>query len=166
MGFVPLEIDQSLSEMDLTATFPSVISAGIDLFPGGGSFRISGGVLSRPDDIELKGVPTASVDIGGTVYTIAELGTVTGSIGSSSEIAPFVTIGWGKHTSSGFGLFLDIGAAYMGDPEVNAEASGTLGSNATFNTNLDAEIATFEEDLGTYLKFYPILSIGLKIGIS
>ena len=166
MGFVPLELDQSFSEMDLTATFPSIISAGIDLFPGGSSFRISGGVLFRPDDIELQGIPTGSVDIGGTSYSAAELGALTGTIGSSSEIAPFVTIGWGKHTSPGFGLFLDIGAAYLGDPEVNVVASGPNATDATVISRLNAEEAEFEDDLGTYHQFYPILSIGIKIGVS
>ncbi|MBW2257799.1 MAG: hypothetical protein JRI25_24800 [Deltaproteobacteria bacterium] len=166
MGFVPLELNQSFSEMNLTATFPSIISAGIDLFPGGGSFRISGGVLFRPDDIELDGIPIGPVDIGGTTYTVEQVGSIVGTIGSSSEIAPFVTIGWGKHTSSGFGLFLDIGAAYLGDPEVDAQATGTFAEDDAFNDHLDAEIAEFEDDLGSYLQFYPILSIGIRIGIS
>lgn len=166
MGFMPLEVDQTFSDMDLTATFPSIISAAIDFFPGGGSFRISGGVLFHPDEIELEGMSSVPINIGGTEYTPAEIGTLTGTITSNIEVAPFLTIGWGKHTSSGFGLFVDIGAAYQGDPEVDVQASGTLGNDPTFNQHLDAEIAQFEEDLGPYLQFYPILSIGLKIGIS
>ena len=166
MGFMPLEVNQTFSDMDLTATFPSIISAAIDFFPGGGSFRISGGLLFHPDEIELAGTPGGPIDIGGTEYTAAEIGALTGTISSNIEMAPFVTIGWGKHTSSGFGLFVDIGAAYQGDPEVDVQASGTLGNDPTFNQHLDAEIVQFEEDLGPYLQFYPILSIGLRIGIS
>ncbi len=165
MGFTPLELGNDFSDMTLTATFPSTISAGIDLFPGGGSFRISGGVLFHPDEIELEGIPTGSVDIGGTTYSQSDLGTLSGTIGGSSEIAPFVTIGWGKHTSSGFGLFLDLGVAYQGEPEVDVTVSGPIAADETFISNLDQEVAQFEDDLGPYLKFYPILSIGMKIGI-
>ncbi len=166
MGFTPLDLTTDFSDMELTATFPSTISAGIDYFPGGGSFRITGGVLFHPDEIGLDGTPTENLNIGGVEYTPAQIGTLTGTITSNVQVAPFLTIGWGRITSPGFGLFLDIGAAYQGDPEVDVQASGTLADDPTFNQHLDEEIAQFEEDLGPYLQFYPILSIGIKIGIS
>ena len=93
------------------------------------------------------------------------MGPVTGS-GTSKERAPYVLIGFGRHTDRGFGLSLDIGAAFTGDPGVTLDATGgTYPDQDELDARLDAEARNFENDMKTYLRIWPILSLGLRLGL-
>lgn len=139
-------------------------NAGLDLYLNG-VFRVGGGVLIKPDDASMVGRLDGSVDIGGQTFTPQEVGTLTGSI-ASKERAPYVLVGLGKHTASGIGLSLDIGAAFTGEPRVTLEAEGgTYPDQAELSARLDQEARNFENDMKTYLKIWPIVSLGLRLGI-
>lgn len=105
----------TISDIEYTVNLPgSFINVGLDFFPTGGGFRIGGGVLFKPDDTSISGVFAGSVDIGGQSYTGSQVGTLTGTVTSKSA-APYAMIGFGKHASSGIGLFLDLGATFVGE---------------------------------------------------
>jgi hypothetical protein len=76
-----------------------------------------------------------------------------------------VLIGFGRHTKKGLGLFLDLGVAFLGDPSVQLSATGPAASSAQFQTQLDNEAAKIQNKAGTYLKYWPIADIGIKLGI-
>ena len=60
-------------------------------------------------------------------------------------------IGFGRHAASGVGLFLDLGAAFIGEPNVSLEATGNpaiVGSSA-FQTELRKQERNIEDDLGS-----------------
>ena len=63
------------------------------------------------------------------------------------------------------GFFVDIGAAYQGEPELELVATGNATTLPGFNQNLEQERQAIEEDLGKYFKFYPVISVGISIGI-
>lgn len=158
---VTTTFDDIRVEMDLPENWYNV---GVDLYLNG-AMRIGGGVLIKPDDPTLVGRLQGPVDIGGQTFTPEEVGTLTGTI-MSKERAPYVLVGFGRHTDSGFGLSLDIGAAFTGDPRVTLQAEGgTYPNQAELNARLDEEARNFEEDMKTYLKIWPILSLGLRLGI-
>lgn len=157
---VTTTFDDVRMELDLPKNWYNV---GLDLYLNG-SLRVGGGVLIKPDDPALVGRLEGPVDIGGQTFTPDEVGTLTGTI-MSKERAPFVLIGFGKHTDSGFGLSLDIGAAFTGDPRVTLQAEGgTYPDQAELNGRLDQEARDFEDDMKTYLRIWPILSLGLRLG--
>jgi hypothetical protein len=142
---------------------------GVDLYPTGGSFRIGAGMLFKPDDPTLAGSlsSTGSIDIGGTTYTGAQVSEVTGTLHSKTK-APYVLIGFGRHTKSGIGLFLDLGVAFLGDPGLTFEATKgdpTVVNSALFQQSLRDEAATVQSKVGTYLKYWPIADIGIKLGL-
>ncbi|NNF11679.1 MAG: hypothetical protein HKN72_00535 [Gemmatimonadetes bacterium] len=148
-------------EVDLPESW---YNAGLDLYLNG-VFRIGGGVLFKPDDASMVGRLEGSVDIGGQTFTPQEVGTLTGTI-VSKDRAPYVLVGLGKHTAAGFGLSLDIGAAFTGEPRVTLEAEGgTYPDQAELDSRLDQEAMDFEGDMKTYLKIWPIVSLGLRLGI-
>lgn len=165
LGLMPLEPSATISDIDFTLKLPETwFNIGADLYLGSG-FRIGGGMLFKPDDPTLEGELLTNVDIGGRDFTPAELGTLTGTLNSKDQ-APYALIGFGKHTSSGIGLFLDLGVAFTGDPEVSLDArNGTFSDAAELQSRLRTEERNLEEDLGQYLKMWPILNLGLKIGI-
>jgi hypothetical protein len=165
LGFMPLEPSATISDIDFTLKLPETwYNVGVDLYVTP-SFRIGGGMLFKSDDPSLEGEFTGTVDIGGRDFTPGELGTLTGVLDSKDK-APYALIGFGKHTSQGVGLFLDLGVAFTGETDVQLDATGgTFSDQAELQSRLTAEEADLEEDLGSYLKYWPILNIGVRIGL-
>ncbi len=165
IGFMPYEPTLSLGDIDVDVTLPTVYNVGVDLYLNG-ALRIGGGMLFRSDDPEATAVFTQDQDIGGTTYTPSQLGTLLGVLDSNNR-APYVLIGFGRHTATGTGLFVDFGVAFLGDPTVRLDViGGSLDpdTDAGLRSALDQEAADFEEDVGGYLKLFPILNIGFRIG--
>ena len=101
------------------------------------AFRISGGVLVNENELSLDASPTTSVKLGGTEYTPAQIGTLSGGI-DFDDIAPYVGIGWGNALDSNkrWGFTCDFGVAYTRSPHVALSASGLLASDPTFQAAL------------------------------
>jgi len=165
LGLVPFELNATIDEMAVNLELPRTwYNVGLDLYLNG-AFRMGGGMLFKPDDPTLTGDFTTSQDIGGRTFTPDEIGTLTGIV-DSQDSAPYVLIGFGKHTSSGVGLSLDLGLAFLGDPDVSlASEGGTFSDQAELQSRLDQEAQNFEDDMRTYLRYWPILNLGLRIGV-
>jgi hypothetical protein len=169
-GVVPGDIETTLDDIDYTLNPPSNIwNLGVDVYPFGGGFRLSAGIVNRKS-FELTAVRTGETEIGDNTYN----GTITinGLLGNERETAPYAAIGFGKIHSSGFGLFLDLGAAQMGEADIRLTGTCVVNgtepcpseNGQTFQQTLDEEAQQAEEDAGGYLKWHPILQIGLKFG--
>ncbi len=174
IGLLPVELKNPSfwepgADVDATLKLPKTwYNIGADLYLGAG-FRVGGGMLFKPDDPSLTGSLTgsASIEIGGTTYTASDVAEVKGTLKSKSS-APYALIGFGKHTKTGIGLFLDLGVAMLGDPEVSLEATKgnpTVINSATFQSRLRQEEQSIEDDFGSYLKLWPILNLGIKLGV-
>ncbi len=165
LGLTPVEPSLTLRGIETTLELPTWYNVGVDLYVTG-AMRLGGGLLFKADDPTLTGVFTTNQDIGGTTFTPQEIGTLVAVLDSKSQV-PYVLIGFGKHTAPGIGLFLDLGVAFLGEPDFQLSAvGGTLPDDSgALRTALDAEATEFEDAAGSYLKFWPILSLGLRIGI-
>ena len=165
MGIQPINPTATISDIKFTVNLPSsFIIGGLALFPGGGGFRIEGGVLYKPDDTKLDGEFTTNQTFNGTSYTPAQIGKLTGTAASARSLAPYAMIGFGKIASSGIGLFLDLGAAFTGDATLTVTSDGSFKNDPTFQQNLNAERKKWEDDINKY-KVYPIVNLGLRIGV-
>ena len=165
-GVFPVDFTGEYSGVSYTVTPPSSIgNLGIDLYPGGRGFRIVAGLMSRSGNVELlsgdlsEGSP---VQIGDGEYN--EPGTISGVL-KSKTTAPFVGIGFGRHTAPGLGLFLDFGVAFTGDPEVSLDAAGPIREVPGFLDNLRKEEREIEDAGGGLLKYWPVFSVGIRLGI-
>jgi hypothetical protein len=165
IGMTPFEPGLSLGEIDVTADLPTWYNIGLDVYLNG-AMRFGAGVLIKPSDGTLSAVFTEDQEIGGQTFTPAEIGTLIGVIDSRDQ-APFVLIGFGKHTTPGTGLYVDFGVAFMGPPDFTLDAvGGTLDSESgPLRDALDQEAQEFEDDAGSYLRFWPILNLGIRVGI-
>jgi hypothetical protein len=164
-GIMPIEPSIEVSGFDTKLELPKTfISAGIDFFPGGSGFRIGGGILLKPDEPVLTGTCEGNVDVGNQSYPCSQVGTATATTESKST-APYVMIGFGRHSSSGIGLFLDLGGAFVGEQTLSLTADGPISGNATFQQELQREEQEWEDKINNYLKVYPILRLGLRVGI-
>lgn len=166
LGLLPFEPSTTIDDIDFTLTLPKTwFNLGADLYVGGG-FRVGGGILFKSDDPELEGEITGTVEIGDETYSSAQVESLSGVLDSNDQ-APYALIGFGRHTASGVGLFLDLGVAFLGEPEVGLSASGdpAIVNSSEFQAELRAEERTIEDDAGSYLKLWPILNLGVKIGL-
>ena len=165
-GFMPFEPSLTVSDLELTADLPSSFHVGVDLYLNN-AFRLGGGVLWRSDDPTVEGVFTSDQDIGGNTYTPGQIGTLTG-VFDGRDRSPYVLIGFGRHTQPGIGLFVDVGVAFVGDPEITLGATGgslNPSTDAGFRSALDQEATDMEQDAGSYLKLWPWLSLGVRVGL-
>ena len=165
LGLMPVEPSITVSDLDVTLELPTWYNVGVDVYVTG-AMRIGGGLLFKADDPMLRGVFTTNQDIGGQQFTPQEIGTLVAVLDSKNQV-PYFLIGFGKHTAPGVGLFLDLGVAFLGEPNfLLSTEGGTLPDDSgQMRAALDQEAAQFEEDAGTYLKLWPILSLGLRIGV-
>ncbi len=130
----------------------------LDWHPFAGAFRVSAGMLSNKNGVDLTATPTGSVTIGGTTYPFGTAGTLDGEVRFKSG-APFVALGWGNAVAGnkGFGLNFEIGAVFQGSPDVELASSNP----AVPQSDLDQEEREIEDDLDNF-KVYPVLSLGVS----
>lgn len=127
----------------------------VDFRPSGGGFRLSAGARINGNRATAVATPAAPVDIDGTLYTPAQVGTVTGGL-DFKNLAPMLTLGY-SDTHQGLRFSLDAGAMFQGNPRVqNFTASGGGVSAA----DLAAERDSVQQDVDGY-KVWPVLQIGL-----
>lgn len=171
-GVFPGDVNGTLDDIEYTLNPPSnVWNVGVDFYPGLGGFRISAGLLNRKQ-YEMSAVQEGTTEVGGNTYSGRI--TLNGSLSNERETAPYFGIGFGRIASSGLGLYLDLGAAAMGEADVQMTGSCVVTSGpgagspcpnqAQFNADVQAEAQKAEDDAGSYLKWHPILQIGLKLG--
>lgn len=164
IGFVPFEPTLTFSDVEAQLTLPTVYTVGLDLYVNS-AMRIGGGFLFRAADPEISANFTENQEIGGSTFSPQQLGTLTGLF-DQNDRAPYMLIGFGNHTATGTGLFVDFGVVFVGDPAVTLSASGgTLSDDADpLRSALDAEATEIENDLPGYLKVFPIFSLGFRLG--
>jgi len=129
-----------------------------DFFPLRGQFRITAGLFSNQTEMEVVSTPTGNIVIGGTIYTPAEVGTLSGTI-DFDPTAPYLGIGWGNVAKGKrIGFLFDAGLLLQGSGDV------TLGSSTGLVSfvDLEAEIQEIEAGIEDY-DFWPVLSFGLAI---
>lgn len=131
----------------------------VDIFPTGGKFRLTGGLLSSQNKVEILATPTQDVEIGGTTYTPQEAGTLSGVVDFDSSAAPYVGIGYGNVARGGrVGFLFDLGLVKQGSGDVTLVST----SSAVSQADLDAEAAQIEADVEDY-DIWPVISFGLAI---
>ncbi|MDJ0907876.1 MAG: hypothetical protein QNI99_01695 [Woeseiaceae bacterium] len=120
--------------------------------------RLTAGLFSNGNEVNLTSVDSATFDIGGNTYTAADVGTLssTTSFGSTS---PYVGIGYDFEIFGKVGLNLDLGLLWQGEPEVSLLADGLLANDPGFQSALEAERQQLEDDISDY-KAWPVISLG------
>jgi hypothetical protein len=140
-------------------------SAVLDLYPLGGSFHLSGGVLLNHNEGRMVARLNQNIEIGGRTYTPSEIGSLTGTVDFRST-APYV--GFGFAGRGKIALLVDLGVGVTGTPRVDLIGETPLTGNAKteFDANVAQELAQVRAQINdkSYLKFHPVLSVGLKVG--
>lgn len=162
VGINALDIDfddQEIEDVEFDIGIDlSSYSALVDWYAFNNSFRISGGIISMNNEVDLEARPTESIEIGDKEYTPAQVGTLYGSI-ESDGVAPYIGIGWGNPLtrSRRWGFTCDFGVAFIDSPDVTITAIG-----GTEPVGFDAELAKFHDDIEDFcdkFKLYPVIAV-------
>lgn len=170
IGVIPYSYNNDFEDVNYKVSAPERIwNIGIDFYPLGGGLRLSAGLLNRPAyEMKARGVQTAV--IGGTTYN-GDLN-IDGRLFNEKETAPYASIGFGRATGRGFGFFVDIGAAFMGEGNIGLEGTCTETTSQNpcpgFQQALQQEEDEANEQLdefSSFVKVHPILQVGFRIGL-
>lgn len=123
----------------------------------GGGFRLSAGAVYNGTQGHGTIVPLESITVNDRTYTPEQVGSVTAEVRPSMTIAPYGGIGYGNAVSRRVGLLFDVGALYLGSPEVDLITTGMLTPTAQ-------ESEQIEENL-SWVQVYPIVSLGLSFRV-
>ncbi len=164
VGAIPVQVTGDVDKVSYTIKPPSTMqNVGVDVYPLGGKWRLSGGLLFK-HDITMDAAATDSIEFNSHKYSPQQAGTVTGAIAWKS-MSPYATMGWSGR-GKGFGMFFDFGASFMGEPAITLSSTGgTFSNDPSFRSNLLAAQDSAQQKAGKYMKILPILSLGFRIGI-
>ena len=135
---------------------------GVQLRPAANWFTVGAGIIVPDNDIDVRANPEGSGEdayysVNGEEYLLSDVGALEGTIEHRNKLAPYATIGFRPNITNNFGLFGELGAAYMGktDAKINRVAG---------NNNPAAEIVAdqAEKDLEdkNWLEWMPIVKVG------
>jgi len=159
----PWEPSRIVDDLDIKASFASPVYSGfVDLYPFGGSFHLTGGMVHFSSPITMTGSALAPVEVNGAMYEPEQIGNVAVRV-LTKETAPYAGFGFGRPGRGGFGLFVDLGVVFQGEPGLDVQVDGPFANDALFQQNLDLEVARAEQDISAF-KYYPVLSVGVSLG--
>ena len=157
--------DGTVDDVDYEIT-PKLKNATVlfDVFPFGRSFHLTSGLMLNGNEGRLDAVLTQPVQIGGSTYTPQQVGSLTGSV-TFDDVAPYVGLGF---AGSGRVSFLfDLGVAFSGRPVASLVGNTNLtgAEKAAFDANVEEEEMELQAEIDDrkYLKYHPVVSIGLRI---
>lgn len=108
---------------DIDASNPYI---GVNLRPWATNFTVGTGILVPDNKIKASLAPTgasARVKIDGETFIINNGETVDVKIENKNKLAPYLTVGYRPNINQNWGLFGELGAAYMGKMKADVKSS-------------------------------------------
>ena len=146
---------------------------GVQLRPTGNWFTMGAGIIVPDNDFDVRANPNGGVyKINDVSYNADDVGSLQGTMEHRNKLAPYATIGFRPNITNNFGLFGEIGAAYMGktDATVTASKTGpvrvedgfTDGGTVVPGLTPDGVAKRAEKELQNkdYLEWLPIVKVG------
>lgn len=163
-NYLNFGFDGSVDDVDYDAEiqFSSLVAL-LDWHPFLNNFRITGGAAFTDNEIELDGnIDDETVEIGGTDYTSAQIGTLTGRA-IFDDLAGYFGLGYGNAVMDDVDLSFsfDLGVLFQSAPDVDLSADGTAAGTPGFEQDLKQEEDDVEEEIDGFT-IYPVLAFGIQ----
>ena len=146
-------------EMDMS-TVPLLV----DLYPGGGHFRISAGLfIQTGTEADILATPDSPTQIGQHTYPPEVIGTLSGKVEVADEITPYLGIGFGNTVGEDqlLTFTLDIGVVFQSyDSSLTSDGAGMTTPVDTFRKDLELEAQNLAKDLENF-EILPVVTLGL-----
>lgn len=158
------DYDTQEEEVDYDATYSfDNAQLGLDWYPGAGGFRVSTALVANSNELNLHAIPKGGAfDLNNTTYAGTEVKDLRANVGYPSTAA-YLGLGWGNPVGKdkGLGVTFDIGAFYMGEPEVSQQVvCGTTVRCAQLKSDAEADRRKLEDELSDF-PFWPLVQLGL-----
>jgi hypothetical protein len=160
-GYLPYNRDQTVNQISYSGKLKlNSLGVAADWYPLGGGFRLTAGVRSNDNKIDLAATPANSVTVGNNTYTPAQVGTLSGTV-KGNDFAPMLSVGYGGTLARGFTIGAELGVMFQGSPKLqNYQATGMLASDPTFQSDLQIERGRVQDKVHSY-EYWPIAQIEL-----
>jgi hypothetical protein len=128
----------------------------------GSGFRLSVGAAYNGNKLKATGKPANNVTLDNVRYSPTEIGSVTTELKIGTTIAAVASIGYDSSfiSNSPLSFNCEAGVMYAGKPKLTVSSTGIGGPQMKDSVQKDASKGL--KDIEKYLKFFPIVSIGIK----
>ncbi|NRD69823.1 hypothetical protein HQR03_04645 [Psychrobacter okhotskensis] len=148
---------------------------GVQLRPAGNWFTVGAGIIVPDNDIDVSAEGRNDIfKIGNVSYNATDTGKLSGTVEHRNKLAPYGTIGFRPNIGNNWGVFGEIGAAYMGKTDATVRAIGDAdesvgyisGSETVKKADSDitrgdvAAAAQKELESKDWLEWFPIVKLG------
>ena len=131
---------------------------GVQLRPMANWFTVGAGIIVPDNDFDVTANANGNnYKIDGVDYDATQVGTLKGTLEHRNKLAPYATIGFRPNITNNFGLFGELGAAYMG--KTDATVTAVNGTNQVVG-NVAAADAKKELEDKNWLEWMPIVKVG------
>jgi hypothetical protein len=160
-GYLPYNRDQTVNQIAYSGKLKlNSFGVAADWYPIAGGLRISAGLRSNNNKIDLSATPANPVTVGNNTYTPAQVGTLSGSV-KGNDFAPMLSLGYGGTLARGLTIGAELGVMFQGSPKLqNYQATGMFASDPTFQSDLQIERARVQDKVHSY-QYWPIAQIEL-----
>jgi len=132
---------------------------GVQLRPAANWFTVGAGIIVPDNNIEVTANPTGDTNavykIDGIEYDASTVGSLKGTIDHRNKLAPYATIGFRPNINNHWGVFGELGGAYLGKSDATIVAEK--------NTDVAKDVAKrAEQELESknYAEWLPIVKVG------
>ena len=142
---------------------------GVQLRPAGNWFTMGAGIIVPDNDIEVTSNPNGGVyKVDGVQYNADDVGVLKGSIDHRNKLAPYATLGFRPNITNNFGVFGEIGAAYLGKTDAEVRSVGGVNGFIRDENNAPtgetsatvAQKAQAELEDKNFIEWLPIVKLG------
>jgi len=136
----------------------------VDLHPSEDYFRVTGGLLFNSNRLTFAAHDAKFVQVNDEIYPIEGF---SAEIRLGRSVAPYLGIGFGNSASPDRRVtaVCDAGVFFQGSSSATLETSGDYADATKLIQDLEASQARFNAEYLTkpYLKFYPVISVGIAV---
>ena len=139
----------------------------VDWYPTPSGFRVTAGAMLNQTKATAVAVPTGGgYTINDTFYPSATIGSANGRI-DFDRFAPYLGVGFGRalDTAGHFNVLVDIGAAFVGKPNVDLTATCGISAPTPLCARLQEDVAAEQadvEDDTDNLKVWPHINLAFS----
>jgi hypothetical protein len=138
----------------------------VDLHPSHDYFRVTGGLFFNKNRLTFAAHDAKFVQVNDEIYPIEGF---AAEIRLGRAVAPYVGIGFGNSTSPDRRVtaVCDVGFFFQGSSSATLATSGEYDDATKLIQDLEASQARFNAEYLTkaYLKFYPVISVGIAVRV-
>ena len=136
-----------------------------DYFPFNSGFRLTGGVQTGKNQVEIKSKASGTVTVNNVQYIGGAGDNITGRF-DLSNTAPYVGLGYSSHGagSTGLSLNFDLGVR-LGNADVSLTRNGFTSLSTAQQAQLDKDLLSEQtklQDALSVLKTFPVISLGIS----